>query len=428
MITFLLILVFLHISNAQNNTENKDQNITGIKTENKSNIQVGTVISDEPGNTRILISDTLPWSCRMAETLLISYPEIWQMEGGRRPYWSYTFGLVGLAMEKLYVRTGMEKYYDYTKNYIDKLIDDKGIIRTYRLTDYNIDQINSGKTLFMLYERTKDERYKTALDTLRKQLLKHPRTKTGGFWHKKRYPHQMWLDGVYMGAPFMAQYAEEFKEPGMFDDLINWIRVVEKNTRDSLTGLLYHGWDESRQQKWSDTITGVSSQFWGRGVGWYAMALVDVLDYIPPEHQGYNDVIAVLNRLSEAVIKVQDKKTGIWYQVLDQGGREGNYLEGSVSCMLTYTLLKAVRMGYIDKKYLETAVRAYRGITQNLIKVNKEGLLTISPVCAVAGLGGNPYRDGSYEYYINEKQRDNDPKATGPFILASLEYEAIISE
>ncbi len=373
----------------------------------------------------LLVQDTLPWSQRMAESLMIDFPQLWRMEERNRPVWSYTYGLVGISFQQLYLKTDSKKFYEYAKVYADEIINDKGIIKTYYLKNYNIDQINPGKILFMLLDKTEDQKYKIALDTLRKQLVNQPRTSTGGFWHKKRYPHQMWLDGVYMGAPFMAEYAKVFNEPALYDDLANWIIAVEKKTRDKKTGLLYHAWDESRQQSWADSVTGCSPNFWGRSIGWYGMALVDVLDYFPKDHPKYNDLISILNRLCEAVVKVQDKHTGLWYQVPDQGNREGNYLEGSVSGMLAYTLLKSVRLGYIGSTYRKPALKAFKGITEHLIKVSPEGLLTISPVCAVAGLGGYPYRDGSYEYYIHEEKRDNDPKATGPFILASLEYEAM---
>lgn len=372
-----------------------------------------------------VVSEKLPWSRRMAESLVITYPDMWYMEDRTRPSWSYTYGLIGMSLQVLSEKTKDNKYFEYVKFYADTLINDEGIIGTYKSKDYNIDNINPGRMLFNLYEKTGDLRYKIAIDTLRKQLFKHPRTSTGGFWHKNRYPHQMWLDGVYMGAPFMAKYAQAFDQPEMFDDVANWIISVEEKTRDSKTGLLYHAWDESKQQLWADSVTGCSPHFWGRAMGWYAMALVDVLDYFPADHPKQKDIIAVLNRLVEAVVKVQDNETGLWYQVLDQGNREGNYLEGSVSSMLAYTMLKSLRLGYIDEKYRKQAVKAYQGIIENLIKVSPEGLISITPVCAVAGLGGTPYRNGSYEYYINESKRDNDPKATGPFILASLEYEAL---
>jgi unsaturated rhamnogalacturonyl hydrolase len=233
----------------------------------------------------------------------------------------------------------------------------------------------------------------------------------------------MWLDGIYMGAPFYAQYGLDFNEPENFDDIIYQIQLIEEKTRDEQTGLLYHAWDESKKQRWSDPVTGRSPHFWGRGMGWFSMALVDVLDYIPEEHSQRGEIIAVLQRLAEAIVKVQHKEKGLWYQVMDQGDREGNYLEGSVTSMFSYTLLKAVKKGYIKESYLENALRAYEGIIKHLIKTDNEGKITISQVCAVAGLGGNPYRDGSYEYYINEGKRDNDPKATGPFIMASILYE-----
>ncbi|HEX9973710.1 MAG TPA: glycoside hydrolase family 88 protein, partial [bacterium] len=199
----------------------------------------------------------------------------------------------------------------------------------------------------------------------------------------------------------------------------------EKYARDEKTGLLYHGWDESRQQKWSNPATGQSPNFWGRAMGWYAMALVDVLDFLPDAHPKRTEIIGILNRLAIAIAKYQDKKTGLWYQVVDQGGRQGNYLESSASCMIVYALAKALRHSYIDEKFLTVARQGYDGILKNFIEIDKDGFVQIHKACSVAGLGGDPYRDGSYEYYIGEKIRSNDPKAVGPFILASLEFEAI---
>lgn len=362
----------------------------------------------------------------MGNTLLAEYPDIWSIEEREKPKWTYTYGLIGMAMFELWEETGEQKYFDYAKKYVDALVGENGDIKTYKKTDYNIDKINSGKLLFRLYEVTNDERYKKAIDTLRSQLVKHPRTDIGGFWHKKRYPHQMWLDGVYMGAPFYARYAKKYNEPESFDEIALWITNVEKVTRDEDTGLLYHGWDESREQAWADNTTGCSPHFWGRGMGWYAMALVDVLDYFPKNHDGYGEVVNIIQRLAKAIVKYQDEDTGLWYQVVNMPNGEGNYLEGSASAMFSYFLLKAVNQGYLDsEKYLPKAKKAYEGMIEHLITIDDSSNLTISPVCAVAGLGGDPYRDGSYEYYINEKQRDNDPKAVGPFILASLQYEKV---
>lgn len=367
------------------------------------------------------------YAVQMGETVLKKYPDIWMIDKYDEPYWSYTHGLVSQAMLELWEFTGDERYYNYAKKYVDELVDENGIIKTYKKTDYNIDKINSGKILFVLFENTGDERYKIAMDSLREQLKEHPRTRIGGFWHKKRYPHQMWLDGLYMGGPFYVRYAVTYDEPESLDEAVRWYINMEKVARDPETGLLYHAWDESREQAWADPETGCSPNFWGRGVGWYAMALVDVLDYLPSDHPAYDSIIAITNRLAAAVVQFQDEDSGAWYQVLDQGNREGNYLEGSVSAMLSYFLLKAVNKSYIDKDlYSDAAKKAFEGTVENLLIIQPDSSLVISPVCAVAGLGGDPYRDGRYEYYINEQKRDNDSKAVGPFILAAIQYEKLV--
>ncbi len=387
-------------------------------------ISCNTVNKNATATQKDTFDPNISYAVLMGETLLHKYPDLWSMEGQKDPYWTYTNGLISKAMIDLWEHTGQKKYLDYAKAYVDALVDENGIIATYRKSDYNIDKINSGKVLFRLYDITAEERYKTAIDTLRAQLREQPRTKIGGFWHKKRYPHQMWLDGLYMGGPFYAQYAKEFNEPESFDEVSLWFTKMEKVARDPSTGLLYHGWDESREQAWANKETGQAQCFWGRAVGWYAMALVDVLDFLPEDYAGRDSFLDITNRLAEAVVKCQDPETGVWYQILNQGDREGNYLEGSVSSMLSYFLLKAINKGYIDKKiYLEPAKKAFEGTVANLLKVEADSSLIISPVCAVAGLGGNPYRSGTYEYYINEAQRDNDPKAVGPFIMAAIQYE-----
>ncbi|KAA3635448.1 MAG: glycosyl hydrolase family 88, partial [Bacteroidetes bacterium] len=279
-----------------------------------------------------------------------------------------------------------------------------------------------------LYDQTKDERYEKVMFTLRKQLEWQPRTTDDGFWHKLRYTYQMWLDGLYMGAPYYAQFAQRYNEPDAFDDIAHQLILMENHTRDEKTGLLYHGWDESRVQTWSNPETGKSPEFWGRAMGWYAMALVDVLDYFPDDHSQRQEIIDILNRLAEAVTKVQDENTGLWFQVLDKGGQQGNYLEATVSSMFSYALIKGVNNGYLPLEYKAVARKAYDGIIENLIEVEPSGEVHIHKCCAVAGLGGNPYRDGSYEYYINEEVRSNDTKATGPFIMASLEFERKIEK
>jgi unsaturated rhamnogalacturonyl hydrolase len=367
-----------------------------------------------------------PWSSRMAESVMKRTPDPLLLDSDK-PKWDYTQGLVLKAMFDLYQRTLDERYWNYAKAWYDGMIDSDGTIHVYRLDEYSLDRINPGKPLFLLYEKTHDEKYRKAIETLRQQLRGHPRNADGGFWHKKRYPHQMWLDGLYMAAPFYAQYGKVFHEPAAFDDVINQFVLMEKHARDETTGLLTHGWDESREQKWSDPKTGRSPAFWGRAMGWYAMGLVETLDVIPPDHPRRGELIAILKRLAEAIARVQDPKSGVWWQVVDQPGREKNYLESSASAMFTFVLLKSSRLGYIDAKYGDIGRRAYNGLLKEFIEVDKDGLVTIHRAVQVVGLGGDPekerYRDGSYEYYVTEKVRDNDPKAVGPFIFASMEIE-----
>jgi unsaturated rhamnogalacturonyl hydrolase len=307
---------------------------------------------------------------------------------------------------------------------MDALVGDDGSIKTYSVEEYNLDQINPGRSLFVLYRQTGDEKYKKAARLLREQLRGQPRTNEGGFWHKKIYPYQMWLDGIYMASPFYAEFGQTFGEPAAFDDVAFQIIVIEKHTRDDKTGLLYHGWDESKQMGWANPETGCSPHFWGRAMGWYAMAIVDVLDHLPQDHPKRNNILEIFERMVAALVSVQDKSTGLWYQVLDQGNREGNYLEASGSCMFVYSIAKAVRHGILSKNYLDVARKGYQGILDNLIRVDNRGLVNLENTCDSAGLGGTPYRDGSYEYYINEKIVVNDYKGVGPFVLAGLEMEA----
>jgi unsaturated rhamnogalacturonyl hydrolase len=294
-----------------------------------------------------------PWSVRVADSVMRQSPDPLRLDTAAAPRWEYTQGLVLKAILEVAERTGDERYWAYAKAYYDGMIEPDGRIKTYVRAEYNIDRINPGKPLFRLYEKTKDEKYRKAIEELRLQLREHPRTSEGGFWHKKRYPSQMWLDGLYMGAPFLAQYAAAFGEPAAFDDVIAQYVLMEKHARDDKTGLLYHGWDESRQQRWADPKTGRSASFWGRAMGWYAMGLVETLEFVPPSHARRSELVAILDRLAAAVTRVQDPRSGVWFQVLDQGERDGNYREASVSAMFAFALLKASRLGWIDSKYGE---------------------------------------------------------------------------
>jgi unsaturated rhamnogalacturonyl hydrolase len=233
----------------------------------------------------------------------------------------------------------------------------------------------------------------------------------------------MWLDGLYMAEPFYAEYAQLFHESSDFDDIVNQFIFMERHARDPKTGLLFHAWDESKQMAWANAQTGCSPNFWGRAMGWYAWALVDVLDYLPNEHPKRKELLGILRRLSDALLHYREPHSKLWYQVVDQGNRAGNYLESSASCMFVYAFAKGAHKGYLNKKYLTVAQESFNGILDSLVTVDSKGNVNIHHACQGAGLGNTPYRDGTYEYYISEKQRTNDFKAIGPFILAALELQ-----
>ena len=384
------------------------------------NLSCQTALNPEPRYTKI--SAQLKWSERLAQTLMQKHPEAYQIDDKDKPKWDYVHGLVMTGFEELYKKNNNPKYFEYIKGYADATIDEKGNIPSYKFESYNIDMIIAGNHLFFLYEKTKDQRYLTALQTLRSQLDTHPRTSEGGFWHKKIYPNQMWLDGLYMGAPFYAQYTVRYENASQLNDVALQFDLIQKYLKDNKTGLLYHGWDESREMAWANPETGCSPNFWSRSLGWYAMALVDVLDFFPENHPQRAPLITYFKELSQALIRYQHS-SGLWYQVTDQGNREGNYLEASGSAMFAYAFAKGARKGYLPKAFRQHAQKAFDGITRDLIQVTPEGYSIITQACAVAGLGGKPFRDGSFDYYINERKKDNDPKATGPFILAALELD-----
>ncbi|WP_129749058.1 glycoside hydrolase family 105 protein [Flavobacterium anhuiense] len=379
------------------------------------------VTSQEPAKD-IVIGKNAKWSDKMALTLMKRHPESYMIDDAKKPKWDYVHALVLHSIEELYKKNPDARYKNYVRSYVDQFVQTDGSITTYEFDKYNIDLVLPGRLLFDVYETSKDEKYLKALQLIRKQLAEQPRTQSGGFWHKQIYPYQMWLDGLYMGEPFYAEYTANFENGKSFDDIAKQFEVIQLKATDPKTGLLYHGWDESKQMPWANKETGNSPNFWSRSLGWYVMALVDVLDYMPKDHPKRKDLIKYLNNASEAILKFQDSKSGLWYQVTDKGGQKDNYLEASGSAMFAYAYAKGVNKGYLPAKFKKAANKAFDGLTTVLIKkVDEDGGITLTNCCQVAGLGGNPYRDGSYEYYVNERKKDNDPKATGPFILAAIE-------
>lgn len=364
------------------------------------------------------------WSERMARSEMKRFPEPWMIEKAKKPYWGYTHGLVVKSMLEEWKHTGDTAYYNYARIYADSLIDVDGKIKTMKYLSFNIDNVNAGKILFDFYAQTHDNRYKIAMDTLRKQMTEQPRTTEGGFWHKLRYPHQMWLDGIFMASPYLVQYGEVFGDSLVYPDVVNQITLIARKTYDPETGLYYHGWDESREQAWADDETGCSPNFWSRSIGWYAAALVDVLDYMPETTAGRDTILTLVKNLAPVLVKYQDGKSGVWYQVMDQGNRKSNYLESSASALFVYFLSKAINKGYIGEEYKPAVEKAFDGMIKEFIKQEEDGTYTITNCCAVAGLGGDKvYRDGSFEYYVSEPVIENDPKSVGSFILAAIEYE-----
>jgi len=377
------------------------------------------------GSTTLSAQRPAEWSARLAHTLMTAHPDSFSYDKSKPSRWDYELGLYLKSLESLWRHTGNGDYFRYIRRQLDFYVQPDGHIRTYDPEEYNIDHITPGRAALLLWEQTRQEKYRLAAQALRGQLKGHPRTKEGGFWHKKRYPWQMWLDGLYMAQPFWAEYSLLLNEPENFDDIANQFVWMEKHARDPKTGLLYHAWDESRQQRWADKKTGQSPHFWGRAMGWYMMALVDALDYFPENHPRRAALVAIFQRTAAALAKVQEPKTGLWFQVLDKAAEPGNYLEASASSMFTYAFAKGARLGYLDARFAEIAQRAYAGILREFVSQDSAGAWHLNRVCSVAGLGGDPYRDGSFGYYISEPVRSDDLKGAAPFILAGVELERL---
>jgi unsaturated rhamnogalacturonyl hydrolase len=383
----------------------------------------------------------LQWSVRMADSEIARCGDSLAWKNGGTAKWDYTTGLFTLALLKLNEKMPHARYVWFATNAISSFILDYSVrevsidglqvsdavsIRGYKVEEYQLDALNSGKTALAFWRLTRDEHYKKCAALLRKQLDTQPRTSDGGFWHKQRYTNQMWLDGLYMGAPFYAECAKIFNTPEDFDDVAKQFQLVDRHLYDAKSGLFYHGWDAEKVQGWANPATGASSNFWGRAVGWYAMACVDVLDFLPANHPARKEIIDELKKVSDGIVKWQDAGSGLWWQVMDQGGRDGNYLEASASAMFVYSLAKGVNRGYLSRDYVPVILKGYKGIITKFIKTDG-GKISLAQCCQVAGLGnfGGKNRDGSFSYYVSEPIVENDLKGVGPFILAGIEVQQL---
>ena len=341
--------------------------------------------------------------------------------------WNYTPGLELRAFLDVYDACGDEAIYDYVHAWYDAAVHEDGTIETYSVDKYSTDLICAGKSLFYFLDKTGEQKYRKAIELLKSQIDSQPRTSEGAFWHKKAYPSQVWLDGVYMAEPFYVEYATRFLEDGerteAYRDIMNEFTVVAEHTFDPVTKLYRHAWDESRSMFWCDPATGQSQHCWGRALGWYCMALLDVLDWLPEDFSDRAVLVDLLQKICAELPRWADPETGMWYQVLDQPGREGNYLEATCSAMFCYTFLKGVRAGWLDPGLLPYAQSLYDSLVKVFISEDGEGFISLEKCCSVGGLGGKQNRMGDFAYYLSEPVRANDSKGTAPFIWASLEME-----
>ena len=356
----------------------------------------------------------------MALSIIKRHPKAWQIDNNEKPKWEYKPSFMLFSIQNLYKLTKKSKYNDYVNEYADTFIDSSGFLSHYEIKDYNLDFINPGKLLFELNSTSKDSRYLKVMQLLKKQIEGQPRTESGGFWHKKIYPNQMWLDGLYMESPFYTRYTVAFEDGKGLNDIANQFQLIHAHSFDKKTGLPYHAWDESKLIGWANKETGTAPTIWSRAVGWYAMALVDVLDYYPKEHPKYKELVFYLNEVAAAIAKQQDK-SGLWFQVTDAGNKEGNFLETSSSSMFAYAFAKGVNKGYLPNKYKKMANKAFTGVVKDFVKVDQNGEIHLEQISFSAGLGGTPFRDGSYKQYTEGKKLVDNSVGVGAFILAAIE-------
>lgn len=366
-------------------------------------------------------------SQKMAQTVIREWPA-GVSAVGHPGKWSYEEGVLLDGMADEWHTTANGADFHYIQAAVDKYVTPEGTITGYNAEAHTLDNIEMGRAVLLVYRVTRKPKYYKAAKFLHDQLAVQPRNASGGYWHKQIYPNQMWLDGAYMAEPFRAAYAATFDEPGDFDDIAKQLLLMDRHMRNPKTGLLRHGWDESKQQAWADKKTGLSPEVWGRAMGWYAMALVDTLDWFPRDHPERAELIAALNRTAAAIVHYQDPKSGLWWQVMDQGGRKGNYFEASASCMFVYALAKGVRMGYLTQSDEASARRGWEGIQKQFVTTGPDGSMVLNGTVSVGGLGGKPYRSGTYDYYLSEKVVANDAKGVGAFLKAGSEMEQASTE
>ena len=370
-------------------------------------------------------SQQLPLSQEMAANIMNNWKDSFSLDN-KPAKWTYDMGVFLQGIEGVWLATGDARYFNYIQQQVDYFVKEDGSIKTYKSTDFNLDNINNGKLLLMLYQVTQKEKYLKAAQILYQQLQQQPRTLGGAFWHKKIYPNQQWLDGLYMQAPFYAAYASVSRADSVWEDIVLQFQEAEKNTRDSTTGLLYHAYDASRQMNWSIGSRGHAPHCWARAMGWYCAALVDVMDYFPTNHPKRIVLKQLITQVAKAIQQQQDPVTGLWKDVLAYTGKDSakNYWEASAAAQFVYFFAKSVRKGYLPERYASTAQKGFEGIRTHFIK-REAGMVHLDGTVKVSGLGGTPYRDGSFAYYMSEPVIRDDPKGLGAALMAINEMELI---
>ena len=364
------------------------------------------------------------WSKKLAKSIMERTPRLYE-EKWYKGKWSYDYGVVLKGFQLLWERTQEKIYFDFIKDNIDYFVQEDGTIRGYSVEEYNIDHVNTGKLFFLLYKETGEEKYKKAAELLSQQLANHPRTSEGAFWHKEIYPYQIWLDGLYMGSPFYAEFIQNFSEEKDYQDVLRQFEISYKHLFDPKTNLLIHAWDEKKVQPWADPKTGLSHHFWSRSIGWYLMAAADTYELLH-EETDCSLLKEILEKTLAALLPYQEENSGTWYQVTTETKRKGNYLEASGSSMFVYAMAKGIRLGLLNKEeWLPQVKKSHQGLLDEFVLETKEGWLNLNKNCQVAGLGGADQRDGSYAYYISEPIICNDQKGVGAFLQALIEVETL---
>lgn len=348
-----------------------------------------------------------------------------------RDVWNYEDGCILIGAWRMYEAAGEEFYYDCIKNYVDRYVDEDGIIKGYDPGEYNIDRIPSGLVLYLLYEKTGEEKYRKAIEALRNQLRYHPRTASGSFWHKKIYPYQIWLDGLYMGMPFYLTYEKLFENGNGYEDIIKQFNNARAVLFDEKKRLYYHAYDEKKQMFWADKKTGLSENFWSRAIGWYIMAIVDCYEIFPEEEKEARKRLGeLLAEAMEGLLLYQDKESGLFYQLTALSKIPGNYLETSASAMIAYAIMKGIRLRILDEqRYRDKGEEILIGIENRMFSLSK-GKLKLNGMCKGAGLGPDDRsnRDGSIAYYLSEEVVSDEQKGAGAVMMAYSQWILLIKE